>query len=385
MKIEKCFGCTACVNICPVQCLQMKPDAFGFLYPELIGNCIRCGLCEKVCPAEIVIDKKSCGEVCFAAIAKKRHSESTSGGIASLMSTKVIEKGGVAYGVGFKRGKCVYNRIDSLSEIEGIRGSKYVQAELNDTLALIKCDLVNHKSVLFVGTPCTIAGAQLYLDNQGIDMEKFIAISFPCGGVPSPLFLQEEIGEINQTNITVKFREGRKYLFQCKTLSGEVLKSQTRVRSPYLIGYDYRLTLRSCCYSCLFSKESRIGDITIGDFWGLQSNNEPFKSLYKRQQTASLIIITSPKGEAFFKFIEKDIWLEKHSLKEAFIHNPRLHEPAPAMTIAAKNFRSKYMQIRSIKKAIYSSLSLYDFFKEYYRYSKLLQPFHFIMGKIRTQ
>ena len=45
-----CCGCTACASICAHDAITMKPDALGFLYPEVDrSNCVDCGLCEKVC------------------------------------------------------------------------------------------------------------------------------------------------------------------------------------------------------------------------------------------------------------------------------------------------------------------------------------------------
>lgn len=29
---KNCVGCTACAEICPKKCIQMKPDEEGFLY-----------------------------------------------------------------------------------------------------------------------------------------------------------------------------------------------------------------------------------------------------------------------------------------------------------------------------------------------------------------
>ena len=46
-----CCGCTACASICAHDAISMKPDALGFLYPEVEKDkCVDCGLCEKVCP-----------------------------------------------------------------------------------------------------------------------------------------------------------------------------------------------------------------------------------------------------------------------------------------------------------------------------------------------
>lgn len=51
-KHEECTGCSACSNICPMQCLKMEADENGFLYPVLTDKsaCIDCLRCESVCP-----------------------------------------------------------------------------------------------------------------------------------------------------------------------------------------------------------------------------------------------------------------------------------------------------------------------------------------------
>ena len=54
MRIDKhkddCCGCTACASACPKHAIKMKPDALGFLYPEIDDNlCVDCGRCSKVC------------------------------------------------------------------------------------------------------------------------------------------------------------------------------------------------------------------------------------------------------------------------------------------------------------------------------------------------
>ena len=48
---KDCCGCSACVQKCPKQCISLKEDNEGFLYPEVDKvTCIDCGLCEKMCP-----------------------------------------------------------------------------------------------------------------------------------------------------------------------------------------------------------------------------------------------------------------------------------------------------------------------------------------------
>ena len=50
---SKCTGCTACMNICPVQCIVMRRDREGFDYPVANPDiCISCGKCERICPVQ---------------------------------------------------------------------------------------------------------------------------------------------------------------------------------------------------------------------------------------------------------------------------------------------------------------------------------------------
>lgn len=55
---EKCCGCEACVQICPVGCICWISDEEGFYYPQISEErCIDCGKCERACPVISVIRK----------------------------------------------------------------------------------------------------------------------------------------------------------------------------------------------------------------------------------------------------------------------------------------------------------------------------------------
>ena len=48
---EKCCGCSACLNACPKNAIEMIEDKDGFLYPEIDkSKCIGCKNCLRVCP-----------------------------------------------------------------------------------------------------------------------------------------------------------------------------------------------------------------------------------------------------------------------------------------------------------------------------------------------
>lgn len=47
-----CYGCGACENVCPQNCIRMEYDQYGFLHPIIDeASCIDCKLCQKRCIA----------------------------------------------------------------------------------------------------------------------------------------------------------------------------------------------------------------------------------------------------------------------------------------------------------------------------------------------
>ena len=53
LEKEKCCGCEACCQICPVDCICMISDEEGFFYPWIEEyDCIHCNLCIKACPVQ---------------------------------------------------------------------------------------------------------------------------------------------------------------------------------------------------------------------------------------------------------------------------------------------------------------------------------------------
>ena len=49
-KKEECFGCMACVAVCPQDAIEVVRDEQGFDYPHIDREkCINCGLCKKAC------------------------------------------------------------------------------------------------------------------------------------------------------------------------------------------------------------------------------------------------------------------------------------------------------------------------------------------------
>ena len=195
---EKCCGCESCVQVCPKQCIKFVKDWQGFGYPKVIeSECINCGVCEKSCPIINASNKSLPSDVpLFAAYnddARER-ATSSSGGIFKQLASYVIAKKGVVFGAAFdEKWNVNHGYVESVTEIERLKRSKYVQSSIKDNYKKVKSFLQDARLVLFVGTPCQIAGLKAFLKK---DYENLLTVDVVCHGVPSPLVWKKYLGEI---------------------------------------------------------------------------------------------------------------------------------------------------------------------------------------------
>ena len=114
---------------------------------------------------------------------------SSSGGAFSVLARKVISHGGTVYGHAFDEGlhvACV--RVDNLDGIAALRGSKYVQSDMGDSMSLVRDDLKAGRDVLFSGTPCQVDGLLAFL---GGPQDRLLTVDIVCHGVPSQPFFSD--------------------------------------------------------------------------------------------------------------------------------------------------------------------------------------------------
>lgn len=209
-KKKDCCGCNACMEICPRCCITMIADAKGFHYPKVDTTaCVDCGACKKVCPFEEENIKLNIPLTAYAAWNKDREEylASSSGGAAHVFSSYIIRQGGVVYGCTSEGMHIRHIRVDSLSNLFKLQGSKYVQSDVRGLFSQVKADLKSGKPVLFVGTPCQVAGLKNYI--KWIP-EHLYLVDLICHGVPSQQMLNEHIHHILKTSAEqLSFRKGQ--------------------------------------------------------------------------------------------------------------------------------------------------------------------------------
>lgn len=283
-KNEKCCGCTACANICPVNAIKMCEDEEGFLYPHIDENkCIKCNLCEKNCP--VIHPIKNENEIKSYAVRTKDKDilkSSTSGGFFTPIAKYVLENNGVVVGVGYGDDLSVKHLIvDNEKDIAALRGSKYVQSYLEDTFKKTKEILESGRILLFTGTPCQIQGLNKFL---GKKYENLITIDLICKGVPSQKiwkkYLDYQEKKYNSKIKEIHFRN-KTYGYHSSTMkivfeNGKVYYGSGRV--DYMLkSYYSEICSRPSCYDCNFKSRKHISDFTIFDCWHAENLAEEIK------------------------------------------------------------------------------------------------------------
>lgn len=303
-KKEDCCGCSACEQICPTHSITMSSDSQGFLYPYInLNSCINCGLCEKSCPVASSQSQSKRPLKVFAAkhIDQQIRLNSSSGGLFSALAEHVIQADGVVYGAQFDANwSVVHAKVDNINQLHPLRGSKYVQSDINACYKDAKTLLDNDRLVIFSGTPCQIYGLQSFL---GKSYPNLYLIDVICHGVPSPQVWKHYINSFNEHIVDIQMRDKsngwRDYAYRF-TFRDKTDLTIPYGENPFAIGFINNLYLRPSCYNCQFKAGASCSDITLGDYWGIQNLHPEFDD----NIGVSLVIIQSQKGLNLFKCID---------------------------------------------------------------------------------
>lgn len=321
---KDCTGCGACYNICSKNAIVMQADEEGFKYPVIDKEkCINCNLCEKICPVlnEVKSNTKETPEV-LAAYTKNEteRNSSSSGGMFYELANVILSTKGTVIGAGYdEEFNVVHKIINTVDNLKELQGSKYVQSDTNDTYKRAKELLEKENTVLYVGTPCQIAGLKSFLQK---DYSNLYTCDFVCHGVPSPKVWQKYLSEYNSkiTNCYFRNKDSGWNCFSMKILlENNKYKRNKMTKDNFIRLFLNNYSLRPSCYNCKFSKIPRVADITLGDFWGVEGKYSEFND----DKGTSLVLINSEKGNELFSHIMGNIhYKENCDLDYAIKCNP---------------------------------------------------------------
>ena len=374
----QCMACTACMNICPKNAITMKPDACGFMFPVIDQQaCVDCGLCVKVCPVNHQPQLESPKE-CFAVTLNSEEEllSCSSGGAATALSKYVILQGGSVYGCSGEDPRNVHHiRITALQDIDRLKGSKYVQSGLGDIFCQVKEDLSKCPIVLFVGTPCQVAGLRNFLHR---DYPNLLTADLVCHGVPSQEMLNDNLRRYcaDTERAKIAFRRKNTLLkspriefgWEMQTPKNRIPTFKPYNKDFYMFGFLRCLIFRESCYSCKYAQNKRIGDLTLCDFWGLKPN-----SGFDIGKGVSAVLVNTKGGaEAWNKIKDQVVWSQRE-ISEATRWNDQLNYPSPKPS-GYKRFVYLYgkSSFHTAMVKAYHKQYLYDY---YINYKNLLRSF----------
>lgn len=216
---------------------------------------------------------------------------SSSGGIFFELARKMIADGGNVVGVVWDGLKAKYILSNDLEEIKKMRGSKYVSSNPANVIKQIKD---SKEKILFVGLPCHIEAVK-----KKCSTENMILCDLLCHGLPkNNNYFKEHIKKISKgRNIeSISFRDKRNGWSNSSRLrvifsNGETY-DKDKSEDEYYISYLDNSIIRDSCKSCKYNRKD-IGDLTIGDFWGVPPK-------LKNEKGTSIVTIHTKKGEKFF-------------------------------------------------------------------------------------
>lgn len=318
---KNCCGCSACAAVCPKNCITMREDAEGFLYPVVDEeDCIDCNACKRICP--ILSPKKEVPFHQYSYIVQNKDVkvlyESTAGGAFTAIAKYALRKGGVVFGVELSKDLIAHHiYIEKEAELSRFRNSKYVQSCVENTYKEAKIFLNQGRSVCFSGTPCQIEGLKNFL---GKEFENLITIDVVCRAVPSPMIFRKYLEyqeEVLADKIrTVRFRD-KYYGYKYSTMN--VMTDQNHGNyhrgiesDPWLRAFFSNICDRPSCHSCHFRKQYRVSDFTIWDCF----HAGRFSRMLDNDKGATRVLVHTEKAKIIFDKIKSEVVFTETTSKD---------------------------------------------------------------------
>lgn len=336
---EDCCGCYACETVCPAQCITMREDSEGFMYPETdVSKCIDCHLCEKVCPVinsplrtglNVPLTKDFLAEPqVFAAqcSSDELRMASSSGGVFTVLAERIIQNGGVVFGVRWSEDftEVFHDFTETVEGLAAFRGSKYLQSKIGDAFKKCREFLRAGREVMFTGTPCQIAGLRRALRR---DFPNLLTVDIACHSTPSPkawnaylagLIAREKLGKVRNVFFRKKIFDKKRNAWDCTKFFVEG-ESRTYINSvygmSYGVGFLNGLFSRPSCPECPSKNRTSGSDISIGDFWGV----EKYYPSLRMRDGLSVVVCHTQRGISAFDAVKPSFRILQNATYEQAI------------------------------------------------------------------
>lgn len=278
------------------------------------------------------------------AIKHKSHSvisRSSSGGAFTAISDYFIDNDYVVIGAkyDYKSHTLRFSLASSKEERNLMRGSKYIQCDSENLFELLDNAVIddNNKKIMIIGVPCQIDAIRKYITFRKYDEERFFLCDIICHGVSSPELWREYIKDIEykfNENVTYITFKDKRNTWKCPTA---VVKTENReiLISDYSKLYFSNNIMRPSCYKCKYASIKRVGDVTIGDYWGIENVMSDFYD----KEGVSLMLINTKKGMDIFEKIKGNIEYRESKIEDCL--QPNLISPTSEPILRKRVWQDK--------------------------------------------
>lgn len=253
--------------------------------------------------------------------------KTSSGGMASCLAEIFLERNAIVYGVAYANDfkSARYVRVDDKKNLDQIRGTKYVETikrvEGVSVYELVADDLKNENTVLFFGLGCDIGAVRSYVKKNHICDDKLYLVDILCHGPLPAKVLEKYIDQLEKE-------------FQSKVTTFEMKKKVTGWTQPYIyarfengrryqalfsetdFGIAFYKVARPPCTECKFKGNDHMGDLCIGDYWGVNAKMEAWNP-----NGVSVMLVQTPKGNTLLEMMDDRFVLSPADFEFVVAHN----------------------------------------------------------------
>ena len=332
---DLCTGCGLCTYTCPSKALEMKFNDYGFLVPELTGDCDEDGGCITVCPfnpkpAEAVKDETAIADIfltdgtkthdklgrligIYAAYSHEYRETSSSGGIATYIFDQLLDLGIVDHIFSVRsdtnsQSHYQYQISSTKEDLKKSSKTRYYPV----TLATVLPELERlDGKVAVVGVACFVKAIRLaqYRNSELKEKIPFVA-GIICGGIKSSFFTEYlaskagvNLGSIKNPEYRIKDLDSNAsdYSFGCTDDNTKAINTIKMKEVGDMWGTG--LFKANACDFC-DDVVTELADISLGDAW-----LEPYS---KEGKGTSVIITRSPLAESIIKegMLNSELYIE---------------------------------------------------------------------------
>lgn len=355
--IDKCTACGACIDTCNHGAISLCEDKNGYYNITIDKDkCVECKLCEKHCHIlnqHLLVrnDLKNITPLAGWSLDEELIQKSATGGIfAQIACDMLSEENTYVYGASLQEDSTVKHiEISDRNELYKLQNSKYQQSVTIGIFKQVKKRLKEGARVLFSGVPCQVAALYTYLGNKGSLTENLYTIEVICHGVPTNALHR----------LGIKYNNAKRIVaYRTKVNSGWIYGKNNRIvyelkdgKLDYLANHTkdflFRAYLsfsfsRKNCYTCKYAVLKRVGDLTIGDFWGFEKSKEYFK--YGNYMGTSIIMPNSSKGKWMVEQ-SKSLHVVKTCWEDVLPLNQNLYMPTNRYAFKGYDNVAKFLKV----------------------------------------